>query len=75
MRQYKPAALRQRIDERALTVKKVAEFLDLDGRTIYRWCTGARTPRLTFVQTDALCSILGWSITKMAETCWPEDNV
>jgi DNA-binding phage protein len=61
----------ERIRELGLTNKEVALAAGVDERSVYRWLSYEREPRLRFDQVACVCSLLKWSVQELAEAYYP----
>lgn len=57
----------ERIRELGLTNRDVAKAAGVDERSVYRWLSYEREPKLTFSQVAGLCALLKWSVQELAE--------
>ncbi|PZV07479.1 MAG: hypothetical protein DCF21_21685 [Leptolyngbya sp.] len=67
MSQERAVKVIDRIRELGLTNKAVANAVGVGERSIYRWLSYDREPRLTMVQFAELCTVLQWSAQELAE--------
>lgn len=63
-----------RIKQLGLTNKAVANAVGVDERSIYRWLSYQREPKLNFLQVAALCNTLNWSIQELAAAYYPTEG-
>ena len=63
-----------RIRELDLTNKEVADSVPIDERSLYRWLSRQREPKVTFLQAANLCSKLNWTIQELADAFYSSDS-
>ncbi|MBD2107411.1 helix-turn-helix transcriptional regulator [Nodosilinea sp. FACHB-13] len=73
MSQERAVKVIERIRELGLTNKAVADAVGVGERSVYRWFSYEREPRLNFHQVAALCTVLNWSVQQLAEAYHPPE--
>lgn len=66
MSQERAVKVIARIKELGLTNKAVADAVGVGERSVYRWWSYEREPRLTLEQFAALCTVLKWTAQELA---------
>ena len=64
----------ERIRELDLTNKEVADSVPIDERSLYRWLSRQREPKVTFLQAANLCSKLNWTIQELADAFYSSEG-
>lgn len=75
MNQERPVKLINRLDELDITRKSLADEVGVTERSVYRWLSYQKEPKLTFIQVAKLCSLLGWTAQQLAEAYYPPDDL
>lgn len=55
------------------TPEQVAEALEVTPRAVYYWLSGAREPKFTIRQIQALCQLLECSVHELPADFGPEE--
>ena len=71
MSQERAVKVIERIKELGLTNKAVADAVGVGERSVYRWWSYEREPKLTFSQVAKLCLLLDWTAQQLAEAYHP----
>jgi DNA-binding XRE family transcriptional regulator len=71
MSQERAVKVIERLKELGLTNKAIADAVGVGERSVYRWWSYEREPKLTFAQVAVLCSLLNWTAQQLAESYHP----
>ena len=75
MNQDRPVKLLNRLDELDITRKLLADEVGVTERSIYRWLSYEKEPRLTLFQVLRLCTVLDWTLQELAEAYYPPEEL
>ncbi|NEQ46995.1 MAG: helix-turn-helix transcriptional regulator [Leptolyngbya sp. SIOISBB] len=67
--------LLNRLQELDITRKFLADEVGVTERSIYRWLSYEKEPRLTVLQVLRLCTVLGWTVEELAEAYYPPEEL
>lgn len=74
MTKQRPVKLINRLDELEITRKSLADEVGVTERSVYRWLSYQKEPKLTFQQVAKLCALLDWTAQQLAEAYYPPDD-
>ncbi len=68
----RPVKLLERLEEKGITRKTLADVAGVTERAVYRWLSYEVEPKLTLTQVASLCELLEWGPRELADAYYSD---